>query len=123
MLEKFSKKISGFNGKIYTFSATNFDDRVIKKRMDFHKLDRPFEDMIDLKWVIENSFRFPLTRYGLKEISDFLGYSYKYDDLDGMQVAYKYQNEYLKTKDKKLLKTFLEYNEDDLKSLQFVVKN
>ena len=40
--------------------------------MDFHKLDRPFEDMIDLKWVIENSFRFPLTRYGLKEISDFL---------------------------------------------------
>ena len=122
MLEKFSKKISGFNGKIYTFSATNFDDRVIKKRMDFHKLDRPFEDMIDLKWVIENSFRFPLTRYGLKEISDFLGYSYKYDDLDGMQVAYKYQNEYLKTKDKKLLKTFLEYNEDDLKSLQFVVK-
>jgi len=123
ILNRFLDKIKRFQGKIYTFSNTKFDERVLKKRMDHYKLDySTLPEFIDLAMDIQRAFAFPLKSYGLKSIADYFGYEYRHQDLNGMIVALEYMHTYQKTKDKKLLKRLLEYNEDDIRSLPWIMK-
>ena len=88
VLEDFLKKIHGFTGKIYTFSGTKFDERVIKKRLLNFGLDTSkLPEFIDLGICIQRSFALPFKSYGLKSIAEYLGYKYKHPELDGRTVA------------------------------------
>ncbi|MDE1769379.1 MAG: TM0106 family RecB-like putative nuclease [Thaumarchaeota archaeon] len=123
MLKEFLNKMRGFKGKIYTFSGTRFDERVIKNRLGYHKMDSTnLSEFVDLAGYIQRSFAFPLKSYGLKSIASYFGYNYRHQDLSGMTVALEYLHNYQKTKDKKLMKKLLEYNEDDIYSLPWIME-
>ena len=78
-------------------------------------------EFVDLATHIQRSYALPLKSYGLKSIADYFGYNYQHKDLSGMAVALEYLINYQKTKDKKLMKKLLEYNEDDLRSLPWIM--
>lgn len=123
ILTQFLEKMKDFKGKIYTFSGTKFDERVIKNRLDNYKMDYSnIVEFIDLAMDIQRSFAFPLKSYGLKSIASYFGYDYRHPDLSGMTVALEYLSNYQKTKDKKLMKKLLEYNEDDIRSLPWIME-
>jgi len=122
ILKEFSDYMKSFKGKIYTFSASKFDERVIKKRMKYHKIKySSLPKFVDLALDINRCYIFPFKSYGLKPISDYLEYDSKHPDVDGMWVAHQYLSTYQETKNKKLMKQFLEYNEDDLLSLKWIM--
>ena len=123
ILEKFLYNMKDFRGKIYTFSGTRFDERVIKSRLDHYKMNYSnLPEFVDLATYIQRSYALPLKSYGLKSIADHFGYKYQHPDLSGMTVALEYLSNYQKTKDKKLMKKLLEYNEDDLRSLPWIME-
>lgn len=122
ILKKFLYIMKDFRGKIYIFSGTRFDEWVIKKRLDHYKMNYSnLPEFIDLGTYIQRCYALPLKSYGLKSIADYFGYKYQHKDLSGMMVASEYLNNYQKTKDKKLMKKLLEYNEDDLRSLPWIM--
>ena len=123
ILKKFLHSMKGFRGKIYTFSGTKFDERVIKNRLDHYKMGYSnLPEFIDLARHVQRSYALPLKSYGLKSIASRFGYNYKHPDLSGMTVALEYLSNYQKTKDKKLMKKLLEYNEDDIRSLPWIME-
>jgi hypothetical protein len=74
---------------------------------------------IDLKHPIQNALAVPLESYGLKEVAGSLGYTYRHPQLDGFIVAHDYLD--LAKAGKPIPQQLLEYNEDDVRSLQYVV--
>lgn len=123
ILTQFLEITKDFKGKMYTFSGTNFDERVLKYRLDKYKMQyHTLAEFVDLARDIQRSFAFPLKSYGLKSIASHFGYDYRHSDLSGMTVALEYLSNYQKTKDKKLIKKLLEYNEDDIRSLPWIVE-
>jgi len=122
ILKQFLDYVKSYKGKIYTFSATKFDERVIKKRMQHHKIKYSIlPKFVDLAFDIIRCYAFPFKSYGLKHISDYFEYDFKHPDISGMWVAIEYLRTYQETKNKKLMKKFLEYNEDDLRSLKWIM--
>ena len=106
----------------FTIAASNFDERVIKKRMEYHKIKHSsLPKFVDLALDVIKCYIFPFKSYGLKPISDYLEYDSKHPDVDGMWVAREYLSTYQETKNEKLMKKFLEYNEDDLRSLKWMM--
>ena len=62
-----------------TFSASKFDERVIKKRMKYHKIKYTSLPMfVDLALDVIRCYAFPFKSYGLKQISNFFEYDSKY---------------------------------------------
>jgi len=122
ILKQFLDCVKSYKGKIYTFSASKFDERVIKKRMQHHKIKYSLlPKFVDLAIDVIRCYAFPFKSYGLKQISGYFEYDFKHPDIGGMWVASEYLNTYQKTKNKKLMKKFLEYNEDDLRSLKLIM--
>jgi uncharacterized protein YprB with RNaseH-like and TPR domain/Icc-related predicted phosphoesterase len=122
ILQKFMSIMKTFSGKIYTFSGTRFDERVLKNRLSIHKIDHSdLPEFIDIYKDIRSSIAFPLKSYGLKSISDYFGYYFRHKDLNGLTVAMEYLVNYQKTKNQKLLQKLLEYNEDDVRSMDWLV--
>lgn len=122
ILKGFLDKMKDFRGKIYTFSGTKFDERVLKNRLDHYRMNYgDLAEFIDLMRYIQRSFALPLKSYGLKSIASHFGYNYRHPDLSGMTVALEYLSNYQRTKDKRLMKKLLEYNEDDIRSLPWIM--
>ena len=123
ILKKFMETMKDFRGKIYTYSGTRFDERVIKNRLDSYKMNYSnLPEFIDLSTFIKRSYALPLKSYSLKSIANYFGYKYKHPNLNGMTVALEYLSNYQKTKDEKLMKKLLEYNKDDLFSLLWIME-
>jgi Icc-related predicted phosphoesterase/uncharacterized protein YprB with RNaseH-like and TPR domain len=105
----------GHNDPIYYYSCNNFDKRVLEARFDVHRIKRDFTDrMIDLCPTVRNTVAMPLKSYRLKDLARYFGYEYKHPNLDGFDVAIKYQAEYLPHKDPKVSSVLKEYNMDDV---------
>jgi len=123
ILNEFLKNIKGFRGKIYTFSGTKFDERVLKNRLKHYKMKYSnFPEFIDLATYIQRCYALPLKSYSLKSIASHFAYNYKHPDLSGMTVALEYLSNYQNTQDKNLMKKLLEYNEDDIRSLPWMME-
>ncbi len=123
LLEEFVNKMSGFDGRVFTFSGTSFDQRVLLERLDVHNLRLcSHPEFVDLFRIIQPSVALPLKSYGLKSIAAYLGYIYRHPDLDGITVAMHYLIDYQKNRDSGLLKRLLEYNEDDIRSLPWIME-
>ena len=122
ILRQLLTRLNGHSGTIYTFSGTRFDERVLKNRMDEYRMDySDLPEFEDVYHSIRSSIVFPLKSYSLKSIANFFGYEYRHPDLDGFTVALEYMSNYQRTKDKKLLRRLLEYNEDDIRSLPWML--
>jgi uncharacterized protein YprB with RNaseH-like and TPR domain len=122
MLERFLSDMRGIRGTIYTFSGTRFDERVLKRRIEANSLDHSkLPQFVDICTAIRHSVIFPVQSYRLKDLARYFGYKYRHPNLDGMSVAMEFMITYQKTKNKKLLKKLLEYNEDDVKSLPAII--
>ena len=85
------------------------------------------EKTIDLYTdIIYKHTDWPLGSYSIKEIAVYLGFKWR-DETPSGALSIQWYNEYLKDKDKKILKRILEYNEDDCKATMvlkdFLVKN
>ncbi|MFA6306620.1 MAG: TM0106 family RecB-like putative nuclease [Patescibacteria group bacterium] len=85
------------------------------------------EKTIDLYMdIIYKHTDWPLGSYSIKEIAVYLGFKWR-DETPSGALSIQWYNEYLKTKDEKILKRILEYNEDDCKATMvlkdFLVKN
>jgi len=85
------------------------------------------EKTIDLYMdIIFKHTDWPLGSYSIKEIAVYLGFKWR-DETPSGALSIQWYNEYLKTKDEKILKRILEYNEDDCKATMvlkdFLVKN
>lgn len=122
ILREFLSRLAGNLGTIYTFSGTGFDERVLKSRMDLYNMNySDLPEFADVYHNIQSSIAFPLKSYSLKSIANYFGYEYRHPELDGLSVAIEYLSNYQRSKDKGLLKRLLEYNEDDIRSLPWVL--
>ena len=75
---------------------------------------------VDLAVQIKDCFIFPNQSYALKDLGSHLGYKFRYPELSGLIVALEYHRHIL---DKTPLNPiFLEYNEDDVTALPFLIK-
>jgi len=113
--------------RILTCSGSRFEERVIRRRLTIHGLPLFVCDrMIDLHQEIPQTVALPTSSYQVKEIGSFFGYQYKHPELDGTAVASLYMHTYQKSKHrlrrKKLGQKLIEYNEDDVRCLPFILK-
>jgi uncharacterized protein YprB with RNaseH-like and TPR domain/Icc-related predicted phosphoesterase len=123
ILRDFLERLNDYSGSIYTFSGTGFDERVLKNRLDVHGLDSSnLPPFVDIYHAIQSSVALPLKSYSLKSVAAYFGYEYRHPDLDGMTVAIEYLTNYQRSRNKTLLKRLLEYNEDDIRSLPWLLK-
>ncbi len=108
---------------ICSFSGSNFDRRVLQKRLQAHQLPTDLSDrIVDLCPLIRRSVALPLKSYKLKSLAGHFGYQYKHRTIDGWDVAMMYLD-YLRNKDTSLRQTFEEYNHDDVMSLPHLIES
>lgn len=111
------------NEPIISYSGSRFDERVLRKRFDEEKLKHSHLIFDDILLDIKASLAFPIKAYTLGDLGEFYGYNFKHPNMDGQQVAILY-SQYAKD-----LKQFAgydklcDYNEDDVKSMAFVVEH
>ncbi len=69
-------------------------------------------NVVDLYKVVCEKTDWPLSSYSIKDIVSYIGFKWR-DETPSGALSIQWYNEYLKTKDSKLIKRILEYNEDD----------
>lgn len=77
------------------------------------------EKAIDLYSVISKHTDWPLMSYSLKEIAQYLGFSWQ-DKTPSGAMSIEWFNKYLETKDQKDMDRILLYNEDDCKATMII---
>ncbi len=111
------------HASICSFSGTNFDARVLRKRLEAYRLPVEFTNRtFDLCSEVRRSLALPLKSYRLKGLAEHFGYQYKYSNLDGWDIAMMYFGEYQRNKDPSLRQKFEEYNRDDVMSLPYLIE-
>ncbi|WMT50829.1 MAG: ribonuclease H-like domain-containing protein [Ferroplasma sp.] len=121
ILKQYLQIVSGIRGAIVTFSGKGFDNELIESRLKEYRLwykSKP-PVYLDILQVIRRSVFIPASN-GLKNLAEWMGYTFKHPDLSGAAMPQLY-NEYLNMHDQKLYNNLIEYNEDDVKSLSYVV--
>ena len=84
------------------------------------ELDAKFRDhALDLLKITTEATILPLYFYSLKDVARYLGFRWDSEDAGGAESVVWY-NEYLKTKNTKILDKILRYNEDDVRATLFV---
>jgi predicted RecB family nuclease len=67
----------------------------------------------------------PIDSESVKAVAEMLGIRYRHPELDGLEVALLYEHNYIRMKNaarkKALKRRLLEYNEDDVRSLPFIL--
>lgn len=72
-------------------------------------------NVVDLYSVVLKQTDWPLPSYSIKELAVYLGFKWR-DETPSGALSIQWFNDYLKTKDEKILTRILEYNEDDCKA-------
>ena len=70
-------------------------------------------NMIDILSVVRPAVIFPLSFYSLKDIANYIGFSWRAKDASGANSVMWFE-EWLRTKKPKILQKIMEYNEDDV---------
>ncbi len=124
ILEKFVEILKNNPDHVLiSYSGNNFDHDLLVKSMRRYKMDTEILDShacIDLCSQLKNSFIFPIQSYKLKVLGTYLGYKFRNRDLNGIVVANNYQK-YIEN-GTLLDPKILEYNEDDVKAIQFIIE-
>ncbi len=112
--------------RIVTCSGCRFEERIIRMRLAAHDLPTAICGVMDdMHPNIRRSVALPTSSYKVKEVGAFFGYQYKHPELDGFAVGSLYEQRYRKLRDvgkrRKLAKKLIEYNEDDVRCLPFIL--
>jgi Icc-related predicted phosphoesterase/uncharacterized protein YprB with RNaseH-like and TPR domain len=115
------------NARIVTCSGSRFEERITRMRLAAHDLPTAICDVMDdMHPTIRRSVALPTSSYRVKEVGSFFGYQYKHPELDGLAVASLYEERYRKLRDpwkrRTLAKKLIEYNEDDVRCLPFILQ-
>jgi len=102
----------------YYAGIKRFDEDLVKRRLRHYGLASEFLVMKDLFYAIRRSFA--VKKYSLKYVGMRFGYEFKHPELNGRAVAKAYRR-YLKKGNEGLLQRLMEYNEDDVKALSFII--
>ena len=81
------------------------------------KLEAFFDNpnVIDLYKIVQKQTDWPLGSYSLKALATYLGFKWR-DETPSGALSIQWFNQYIETKDEKIIKRILEYNEDDCKA-------
>ncbi|UCD80847.1 MAG: TM0106 family RecB-like putative nuclease [Desulfobacterales bacterium] len=71
--------------------------------------------VIDLYDIVKKHTDWPLSSYSLKDLAQYLGFSWQ-DETPSGALSIQWFNEFIDTKDEKILQRLLTYNEDDCKA-------
>lgn len=108
---------------LVSFSGRNFDRNVIQSALRRLAIDSDVfysTPHIDMCQLLRRSFVFPNQSYALKDLGTYLEYPFRHPDLSGLIVALEYQEHI--TKEKPLDSKLLEYNEDDVRAIHFILE-
>jgi len=107
---------------LVSYSCINFDYNVLLNALNRHGLDASVlesHEHMDLGIKLRSCFVFPNQSYALKNLGAFMNYPFKHPEIDGFLVALQYMSH---VEDKKPLdKTLLEYNEDDVRAIPYLI--
>ena len=70
---------------------------------------------MDILRITSRSVAFPVYFYSLKDIARFLGFRWRHPESSGANSIVWYQD-WLKGKDRAILKRIVDYNEDDVRA-------
>ncbi|MBC7091236.1 MAG: TM0106 family RecB-like putative nuclease [Actinobacteria bacterium] len=108
--------------RLYCYSGTDFEKRVLLNRIMHYKLDKnKFPIFEDLLYTIRNILIVPLTTYKLKELGSFLGFIWRHPDIDGFDAPFLY-TQFIQSKDRKIIRKLQEYNQDDVLVLWHILQ-
>jgi Icc-related predicted phosphoesterase len=108
------------------FSASKLEERVLRRRLSFHGLSTyACSRIVNICHPFQKSVALPMDSESVKDIAEMLGFRYRHAGLDGLGVALLYERKYIRSKNsvrrKALKRKLLEYNEDDVRSLPFIL--
>lgn len=108
------------------FSSSKFEERVLRARLSSHGLSTSIcSRIVNICQAFQQSVALPIGSESLKEVAKMLGLRYRHPRLDGFEVALLYEHDYVPMKSavrrKALKRKLLEYNEDDVRSLPFIL--
>lgn len=122
MLKKFISFLSGLDKpRLIIYSGSNFDYNTILNRLKSLELDYKLFEKIkftDICLKLKNSYIFPIQSYKLKPLAEYLGYNFRYTDLDGTLATIAYEKHI--RSGEKLDEVYFVYNEDDVLSMKFI---
>lgn len=72
-------------------------------------------NLIDIQTVMRNAVIFPLSFYSLKDIAQYIGFSWRAEDASGANSVLWFE-QWLQKKDPKLFQKIAQYNEDDVRA-------
>ena len=130
ILSEFGKYLLSYPGApLICYSTTNFDFRLVWNACKRLELNDVLNSMKNRSWIdLAIALRrvyYPLNgTFKLKELALQLGYKFRHDDLDGMEVSLRYSalvSEHIKLNEDQIIE-FLEYNADDIKSMVHMLK-
>ncbi len=94
--------------------------------INFEEIDSLTSRFIDLHTLIRNSWILPLKNYGLKTVSNWLGFNWVQKNVSGSKALY-WWIQYQITENEIFLKKIIQYNKDDclatLQIAEFLIKN
>jgi len=113
-------------GNILTFSASKLEERALRARLSAAGIDTSVCSRIfNLSAVFQQSVALPINSESVKDVGKFFGFRPRHAELDGLRVALDYEQRYLCLRNaaqrRKLKQRFLEYNEDDVRCLPFIL--
>ncbi len=108
------------------FSSSKLEERVLRVRLLFHELNTSLcSRIVNVCQAFQQSVALPIDSESVKEVAKMLGFRYRHPRLDGLGVALLYEHNYARVKNaarqKALKRKLLEYNEDDVRSLPFIL--
>jgi hypothetical protein len=106
---------------LVSFSPNDFDMNVLLNSFKEKKINHNFllrYQYVNLKNVISDSLILPISNYNLKSIGKALGYKYKNQDMDSVDLVLAYEEDLEKKKGIK--KKYIYEIRDKINSLQFI---
>lgn len=108
------------------FSSSKLEERVLDRRLSFHGLSTSAcSRILNICQSFQQSVALPIDSESVKDVAEVLGFPYRHPGLDGLGVALLYEHNYIRPRSaarkRALKRRLLEYNEDDVRSLAFIL--
>jgi Icc-related predicted phosphoesterase len=99
---------------LYCYSGSDFEKRILMKRIDNHRLDKKQLPIIkDLCYEVRKNIVTHLNTYDLKNLGSLFGFKWRHPRIDGIEIPGLY-GKFLTSKDKTIIQTIQEKNQDDV---------
>lgn len=111
------------NRKIIVYSGSNFDSTILKHRFEYYNRAHHHLDFKDILIEMRNCLAFPFKSMDLSNVAEHYNYKFKHPHIDGREVGMAWETHKTDMKKHRSFQKYLEYNEDDVRSLNTVFEN